>query len=619
MRLLIAAAFMVCLFGSGVSAAADRIALVIGNGAYAHVPKLANPLNDAHDVGAALAASGFEVTTLENADYDTMRRSLAQFGEDASKSEVAVIYFAGHGAEVDRFNYLIPVDASIKDPRDLVFNGVPLDLMRQAALPAKTLGLVIIDACRDNPFVAQMTLNGRSMSNGLARVRARGQNQLVAFSAKEGTIAEDGEGRNSPYAKALTKALREPGLEIGKLFRRVRDEVLRTTSGSQEPALYGSLSEADFYFVPPEVKEPEIAKVEAPDKVALAAPVAPRSGGRNAGPAIAPGPDPTLDVAFWTAISNSSDVRDFEDYLQRFPDGIFGGIAQRRIEQIRHAEALAASSAQKPNPNRPASIEDRLAALPTVAPDPAERRRPVVREQDLTLKPLPPAPEAQTEPRASAIPIQPTRRQIRDLQARLTLLGFNVGPVDGLFGQRTGAALSTYQRRVGMEPDGRVSEAVLASLSKDVPEPELTGYYARTESERRRQDRERQRRQNAAPPVQTARERVPEAATTVVSREPAADEETTVDTEPQNTKPEDTALTTTKLARPVDPVEQSEALTPADVTAVTAPTISVPGASSADSAASAPISDADEAEKRRLCRWYQRTQNRISPDCERYL
>ena len=229
--------------------AGQRVALVIGNGSYAHAPALANPLNDARDIGEALDRLDFKVTRIENAGYSGLRHGLQQFALAASASEVAVVFYAGHGIEVDRRNFLVPVDAELLSDADVDFEAVPLDLLSRAVERASGLRLIILDACRDNPFVAAMQRAGatRSIGRGLARVEPSGET-LVAYAAKEGTVAADGEGRNSPYTSALLAHLEEPGLEVGLMFRKVRDAVVASTGGRQEPFVYGSLSSRGAYL-----------------------------------------------------------------------------------------------------------------------------------------------------------------------------------------------------------------------------------------------------------------------------------------------------------------------------------------------------------------------------------
>lgn len=144
------------------ASAGQRVALVIGNASYAHAASLANPLNDATDIGAALDRLGFAVTRLDNADEREMRLGLKQFSLAASASEMAVVFYAGHGIEVEKRNFLIPVDAHLLSDADVEFETVPLDLLSRAVERAKGLRLIIRDACRDNPFAAAMQRSGEA-------------------------------------------------------------------------------------------------------------------------------------------------------------------------------------------------------------------------------------------------------------------------------------------------------------------------------------------------------------------------------------------------------------------------------------------------------------------------
>lgn len=449
--------FLMIAAGTSAIATETRVALVIGNSRYTSVSDLANPANDAADIGAALETAGFRVSRVMDADFETMRRQLARFGYRAAEAEVAVIYFAGHGMELSRRNYLLPVDAELRDLRDVTFHGVPLDLLREAARPASRLSLVIVDACRNNPFLEVMTSTGRALSRGLVRVSARGQNELVAFAAREGTIAEDGKGRNSPYAAALSAALVEPGLEIGKLFRRVRDEVIARTGGRQEPALYGSLSEADFFFLAPVEAEGERRPAATSDTTKLDASLVSR----------------TAELTFWDAIAESKDPRDFEDYLLRFPDGLFEGLAKRRLEQISAERSGAPMEGRVTSQPKDAAVtidtgtrdDERISAL--LAEEPPESRA--------RAEPF------EGEPAAKKPQFRPSRSQIRDAQARLNILGHDAGAVDGLAGRRTAAAVSRYQASRNLDRDGRLSEDLIAALQDDVSSRRLSRYLTRLE------------------------------------------------------------------------------------------------------------------------------------------
>ncbi len=242
-----------------------RAALVIGNSTYEHAQRLTNPANDALAIAATLRSIGFnDVDVAIDQTIDDMRETVRKFGEKTANVDLALVYFAGHGMEMGGKNYLLPVDAKLKSDRDLDFEALTLNLVLRAIEPAKRLRIVILDACRNNPFASQMRLSGsatRSVSRGLVRIEPIG-NTLVAYAAKDGTVAEDGAGDNSPFAAALLEYLGTAGLEISLLFRRVRDRVLERTNRRQEPFVYGSLGGEAIYLVPPANAKKEKAKKE---------------------------------------------------------------------------------------------------------------------------------------------------------------------------------------------------------------------------------------------------------------------------------------------------------------------------------------------------------------------
>src|SRR6476661_5198615 len=181
-----------------------------------------------------------------------MRRALREFGNKTRDADVAVIYYAGHGIELDGTNYLIPVDAALETDTDVLDETFALDRVLFAVEPAKQLRLVILDACRDNPFAKKMkrTVGSRAIGRGLAKVEPSSPNTMIAFAAKAGSTASDGDSKNSPFATALVDHLAEPGLDLRKAFGFVRDDVLKATNNAQEPFVYGSLGGNDVTLVP---------------------------------------------------------------------------------------------------------------------------------------------------------------------------------------------------------------------------------------------------------------------------------------------------------------------------------------------------------------------------------
>ena len=406
--------------------AGQRVALVIGNASYDHASSLANPLNDATDMGAALERLGFAVTKLPNASRAELWDGLQKFSLAASASEMAVVFYAGHGIEVDKRNFLIPVDARLLHDADVEFEAVPLDLLSRAVERAKGLRLIILDACRDNPFAVAMQRAGatRSIGRGLASVEPSGET-LVAYAAKEGTVAADGEGRNSPYTTALLAHLEEPGLEVGLMFRKVRDAVLATTGGRQEPFVYGSLSSEGAYLAArPEPEEPETIVKPDPEDT-KPEPVVPGNDRRLTAEELA------AERVFWESVKDSQNPQELQAYLDRYPEGTYAVLARGRLKRLIGPE-------EKPDVHV------------AVTPDEPERV--------VSPEPAPPAPEAVE----ASLGLE--RAERRQIQMVLAALGFDPGPADGLFGQRTRAAIRDWQTSQGAAATGHLDAEATKAL-----------------------------------------------------------------------------------------------------------------------------------------------------------
>jgi hypothetical protein len=243
-RPLILAAATALWFSTVMPAMAEkRIGLVIGNSAYRHASKLPNTANDAAAMSVLLKSAGFDVVeTRSNLGISDMRRAIRDFSNLARDADMAVVFFAGHGIEVNGSNYLVPVDAALERDIDVEDETVSLERVLTVLEPTR-LRLIILDACRDNPFTKTMkrTIASRAIGRGLARVEPMTSDTLIAFAAKAGSIAIDGTGTHSPFTAALLKHIATPGLDLRIAFGRVRDEVLKSTGKKQEPFVYGSL------------------------------------------------------------------------------------------------------------------------------------------------------------------------------------------------------------------------------------------------------------------------------------------------------------------------------------------------------------------------------------------
>lgn len=273
------------VLSAGLASAERRVALIIGNSTYKNVQPLANPANDAAAVGALFKKAGFEVVESKlDLGNTAMRRAIREFTGTAKNADIAVVYYAGHGIEFDGTNYLIPVDAELASDVDVEDETISLDRVMRMLDPVKRLRLVILDACRENPFAKKMTrtIASRSMGRGLAKIEVTTTDTLVAFAAKAGMTAADGTGDHSPFTAALLDTLVTPGLDVRIAFGRVRDEVMKSTDNKQEPYVYGSIGGSTVALVskPPEKQAP--AAPAAADTLARDYEFAERIGTRQA-------------------------------------------------------------------------------------------------------------------------------------------------------------------------------------------------------------------------------------------------------------------------------------------------------------------------------------------------
>jgi caspase domain-containing protein len=248
----LACALVVVVWASD-ALAARRVALVVGNAKYEHADTLANPTNDAKAIADLLRGAGFDVVD-ERRDVGVVefKRAVREFLNTAASADIAVVYYSGHGIEVGGINYLIPVDAKLASAYDVDDETVSLDRVILATEQAKKLSLIVLDACRENPFLrAEGRLPAtRSLASRLIGVQPTNSDTLIAYAAKAGSLSYDGVGPNSPFTTALVKYIAQPGLDIRIALGKVRDDVLAATGNQQEPFVYGSLGGADISLVP---------------------------------------------------------------------------------------------------------------------------------------------------------------------------------------------------------------------------------------------------------------------------------------------------------------------------------------------------------------------------------
>jgi hypothetical protein len=313
-----------------------RVALVIGNGAYANAPKLPNPPNDAQDIAAALKRTGFDVVLAIDADKAGMDDAEIRFARAARGADVAMFYYSGHAMQMNGINYLMPVDAKLADEADLRrmerVDDIIADLQQ-----AKNLSILVLDSCRDNPLAEDLKRSigrtrGLAITRGLAKID-NPQGMIVAYSTQANQTAEDGTGRNSPYTAAFLKNIEQPE-EITTVFKHVAADVYQSTGQRQRPEL--SLSAiGDFYL-----KGRSIAVVPSP----------------GPGPNPAPGPpsNPCAEAeAHWRSTESIGTPAAYQDHLDRFPTCAFAGLARAKIASLQRPPTPPPPAPPPPMPPSP--------------------------------------------------------------------------------------------------------------------------------------------------------------------------------------------------------------------------------------------------------------------------
>jgi hypothetical protein len=300
-----------------------RVALVIGNSAYKEAP-LRNPVNDARAMADKLRQLGFHVIARENATKAQMEKAVAEFGDALGPGAIGLFYYAGHGMQVSGRNFLIPVDATIHTESRVRLETLDVDLVLDQMDAAKNgVNIVILDACRNNPFERRF----RSVGGGLAQINAP-QGTLIAYATAPGRVAADGEGANGLYTERLLQYIGAPGLPIEEVFKRVRNDVARQTNSLQTPWESSSLT-GSFYFATP----PAPAATPAPAPAAATAAALDR------------------EIVFWQSVMESDDPAVIATYLRTFPDGTFAELAKAKIASIeRRSRTASAAPAPAPAP-----------------------------------------------------------------------------------------------------------------------------------------------------------------------------------------------------------------------------------------------------------------------------
>ena len=385
---LVALACWACLAASPVWAA--RHALVIGNNDYPGAP-LRSAVNDARDLAAALRQRGFEVLLSENVSREAMFQAIRDFGSRLREGDIALFFYAGHAIQLRDRNYLIPVDAKVQQEEDVTYYSLDVVEVLQRMDRARTrANLLILDACRDNPFASSVRLS----SVGLAQMSAP-PGTLIAYATAPGQVAREGVGRNGVYTKHLLRHMGTPDLPVELVLKRVRDGVIGETRGQQVPWDASSLRN-DFVFAGQ-------ASPAAPQG-APGLPGAPASGTVDM--------RLSMEKTFWESIKDSRDAKEFEAYLAQFPDGVFAMLARSRLESLKPAPSRALSSDATATA-APASAPSTAAAAPASSPSTPARLQSASQPGDDTRTSAAAAPAepsttaASVPPRTNAPPVVP--------------------------------------------------------------------------------------------------------------------------------------------------------------------------------------------------------------------
>ncbi|BAR59419.1 hypothetical protein NK6_6266 [Bradyrhizobium diazoefficiens] len=416
MRFLIAAVSFAAFVFSGNAAFADkRVAFVVGNAAYKNVPQLPNPAIDARSMARVLRNVGFDVVEGSNLSRDAMTAKLLEFGKKSEGADVALFFYAGHGIAVNGTNYLLPVDADLKSEMDVKLGAaINVDLTLEQTMADAKVKLVFLDACRDNPFAAKIrsarATRSVNVASGLAEMKS-GEGTLIAFATGPGQTALDGEaGTNSPFTRALLANIAQPGIEIQQAMTRVRAQVNDETNKAQLPWGHTNLT-GTVYLNP--------AAMAAPDAAASASVVA------QAG---------EVELEFWRSIKDTNKVEEFNAYLTNYPNGTFKPLALARIAALQDGPSTTTR-------NLTAGVD------PATFTDTADQ----VSEDQIGLD----------------------KNQRRDVQRRLTGLGFDVRAT-GKFDEETRTVIKRWQAARGYPTTGYLNKLQHKAMQSEIVSARVT-------------------------------------------------------------------------------------------------------------------------------------------------
>jgi uncharacterized caspase-like protein len=394
----------VALSWSTASYADKRVALVIGNGAYKNVANLPNPPKDATAIAALLRNVGFDVVQGTDLNRTGMTDTLRKFASEAENADVAVFFYAGHGLQLDGKNYLLPVDSNPKSEIDVKLGGpIEVDTMLDQIMSTAKVKLVFLDACRDNPFVEQISRSVKTRSltikSGMAEMKSS-EGTLLAFATAPGQVALDGTGGHSPFTKALLDNLAAPNEEISVSLTKVRAEVADLTKKKQSP--WASTNLTGLFYMNKTATADTVANDATAQPATAAAPMTTAKAG-----------DDPVEMEFWRTVKDSYKPEELNAYLTRYPNGAFSPIARARLASLQDAK-------QNPTNSR--------ALTPTSEP----------------AKAIDPAVHTVESSRKTEEGLGLERRDRIDIQRRLKALGFATN-TKGRFGDDTRRAIKNWQ------------------------------------------------------------------------------------------------------------------------------------------------------------------------------
>lgn len=415
------------------AADSNRVALVIGNSKYVYAPALPNPASDARLMAETLRHAGFNVIEGVDLDYAGMRDRLNRFTEASYDADTALIYYAGHGMQVNGKNYLIPVDAELTAPSHLKTRTIQIDELLAALPPDPAVGIVILDACRDNPLArtlaASLPKSRSTTAPGLAPINISPTDVgtggvLIAFATDPGAVSYDGNGANSPYTTSLARHLAEPGVEIQSALTRVRGEVAAETNGRQRPWHNASLGRE--VFLGPQAPAAAVAPPQAP------------SGEPSNQAAGSDSRSWDVEQRVWDEASKRNTVAHYEAYLKQFPNGAFAALARLNLDEIEKGKVAAKAETDTARSTTPEQT-------PAANADPGN--------------------ETGTELTESALGLD--RQAKVELQERLLALSYDLDDADGTFGAKTRRAIGLWQEANGLSATTFLTPKQYARLKLD--------------------------------------------------------------------------------------------------------------------------------------------------------